>query len=72
MIIPIQDIQGLVLNEYINLDNALKILKNWDDIINKLPEERRTIIQEKQKEFKFEPLINSNVKTNLQLIMSFI
>ena len=35
MIIPIQDIQGLVYNEYINIDNALKILKNWDNIISK-------------------------------------
>ena len=35
MMIPTQDIQGLVFNEYINLDNALKILKNWDDIISK-------------------------------------
>ena len=26
MIVPIQDIMGLVFNEYINLDNALKIL----------------------------------------------
>jgi hypothetical protein len=42
MIVPIQDIQGLVFNEYINLDNALKILMNWDNIISKLPEERRT------------------------------
>ena len=33
MIVPIQDIQGLVFNEYINLDNAHKIVKNWDDII---------------------------------------
>ena len=56
MIVPIQDIQGLVFNEYINLENALKILKNWDNIINKLPEERKTIIQEKQKEF--DPLIS--------------
>ncbi len=40
MIVPIQDIQGLVYNEYIDLNNALKILKNWDDIISKLPDER--------------------------------
>ena len=33
MIVPIQDIQGLVFNEYINLDNSHKIVKNWDDII---------------------------------------
>ncbi len=72
MIIPIQDIQGLVFNEYINLNNALNILKNWDGIINKLPEERKTIIQEKQKEF--DPLISLKkiCKKNLQLIMSII
>ncbi len=28
MIVPIQDIQGLVCNEYINLENAFKIFKN--------------------------------------------
>lgn len=56
MIIPIQDIQGLVFNEYINLDHALKILKNWDNIISKLPEERKATILEKQKEF--DPLIS--------------
>ena len=53
MIVPTQDIMGLVFNEYINLDNALKILKNWDDIINKLPDNRRVKILEKQKEFDF-------------------
>ena len=56
MIVPIQDIMGLVFNEYINLDNAMKILKNWDDIISKLPEERKATILEKQKEF--DPLIS--------------
>lgn len=56
MIIPLQDIQGLVYTEYINLDNALKILKNWDNIINQLPEERKKTILEKQKEF--DPLIS--------------
>ncbi len=34
--VPIQDIQGLVYNEYFDLNNALKILKNRDDIISKL------------------------------------
>lgn len=53
MIVPTQDIMGLVFNEYINLDNALKILKNWDDIISKLPDNRRVKILEKQKEFDF-------------------
>ncbi len=56
MIVPIQDIQGLVYNEYINLDNALKILKNWDNIISKLPEARKSFLLEKQKEF--DPLIS--------------
>ena len=56
MIVPIQDIQGLVYNEYIDLNNALKILKNWDDIISKLPDGRRAFLQEKQKEF--DPLIS--------------
>ena len=53
MIVPIQDIQGLVYNEYIDLNNALKILKNWDNIISKLPEERKRKIEEKRKEFDF-------------------
>ena len=53
MIVPIQDIQGLVYNEYIDLNNALKILKNWDDIISKLPDERKRKIEEKRKEFDF-------------------
>ena len=53
MIVPINDIQGLVYNEYINLDNALKILKNWDNIISKLPEDRKRKIEEKRKEFDF-------------------
>ncbi len=41
MIIPIQDIQGFVYNEYIFVDNVLKILKHWDCIISKLTEERK-------------------------------
>ncbi len=49
MIVPIQDILGLVFNEYINLDNALKISKSWDDIIYKLPEERKTLFQKKKR-----------------------
>ena len=55
MLVPILDIQGLVYNEYINLDNVLKIIKNWDDIISKLPDGRRMFIQDKQKEF--DPLL---------------
>ena len=55
MLVPILDIQGLVYNEYINMDNVLKIIKNWDDIISKLPDGRRMFIQDKQKEF--DPLL---------------
>ncbi len=43
MIVPIQNIKGLVYNESIYLDNALKILKYWDDIISKLPDGRERI-----------------------------
>ena len=56
MLVSIQDIQGLVFNEYINMDNALKIVKNWDDIISRLPEGRRSFLQEKKKEF--DPLLS--------------
>ena len=56
MLVPIQDIQGLVYTEYINIENALKILQNWDDILSKIPEGRKMFIQDKQKEF--DPLIS--------------
>ena len=56
MLFPLQDIQGLVYNEYINMDNALKIIKNWDDIISKLSEGRKMLLQDKKKEF--DPLIS--------------
>ena len=56
MLVSIQDIQGLVFNEYINMDNALKIVKNWDDIISRLPEGRRSFLQEKKMEF--DPLLS--------------
>ena len=56
MIVSIQDIQGLVFNEYINLENAFKIVNNWDSIIQELPEHRRILIEEKQKEY--DPLIS--------------
>jgi len=56
MLVSIQDIQGLVYNEYINMDNALKIIKNWDDIISRLPEGRKMFLQDKKKEF--DPLIS--------------
>ncbi len=54
MIVPIQNIKGLVYNESIYLDNALKILKI--DIISKLPDGRKSFLLEKQKEF--DPLIS--------------
>ena len=38
MLVPLQNIQGLVYNEYINMDNVMKIIKNWDDIISRLPD----------------------------------
>ena len=49
MIVPIQDIQGLVYNECIDLNNALKVPKNWDDIISKLPDGRRAFFSRKTK-----------------------
>ena len=55
-LIPLQDIQGLVFNEYINLKNALKVLKNWDKVVEGLPEERKLKIKEKSKEF--DPLLS--------------
>ena len=48
MLVPIQDIQGLVYTEYINIENAFKILENWDDIVSKLRDWRKKVIQEKQ------------------------
>lgn len=56
MFVPLQDIQGLVFNEHIVMENALKILKNWDDILNRLPAERRNLIKENAKEF--DPLLS--------------
>ena len=56
MLVPIQDIQGLAYTEYINIENAFKILQNWDDILSKIPEGRNMFLQEKQKEF--DPLIS--------------
>ena len=49
MFIPLQDIQGLVFNEYINMKNALKLLKYWDKIIDKLPNNRKLFLKEKVK-----------------------
>ncbi len=54
---PIKDIKGLVYNKYIDLNNSLKILQNWDDIISKLPDGRSAFFQEKQ--IEFDQLISS-------------
>jgi len=56
MFVPLQDIQGLVFNEYINMENALKIVKHWDNIISNLPKERQLKIKEKSKEY--DPLLS--------------
>ena len=56
MVVPIQDIQGLVFNEYINLENANKIVKNWESIIKELPEQRKRMIEDQQK--NFDPLVS--------------
>ena len=56
MIIPLQDIQGLDFNEYINMKNALKLLKNYDKIVDKLPKGRKIFIKEKAKDF--DPLLS--------------
>lgn len=56
MIVPIQDIQGLVFTEYIDMDNARKIVANWDTIINDFPECRKLQLNEKKKDF--DPIIS--------------
>ena len=56
MFIPLQDIQGLVFNEYIDMKNAIKLLKNWDKIADKLPESRKLFLKEKKKDF--DPLLS--------------
>jgi hypothetical protein len=68
MIVPIQNIKGLFYNEYIDLNNALKILKNWDDILSKLPDERKRKIEEKRKEFDFSSVLKRFAKINHQSI----
>lgn len=52
----IKELEALKYTEYINLNNALKILQNWNDILSKLPEKRRQKIMEQQK--TFDPLIH--------------
>ena len=52
----VKEVEGLTHTEYINLNNALKILQNWNDILSKLPENRQKKIQEQAK--IFDPLIH--------------
>lgn len=52
----IKEQEGLTYTEYINLNNALKILQNWNDIIGNLPEHRQKKIKEQQK--SFDPLVH--------------
>jgi hypothetical protein len=51
-----QELENLTYTEYINITDALKIIQNWNSIINKLPEKRRNKIIEKTKDF--DPLIH--------------
>ncbi len=39
-VVPFQEIQGLVNNEYIDWNNALKTIKYWYDLISKLPQRK--------------------------------
>ena len=54
--ISLQDIQGQVYNEHINMKNAVKILKYWDKIVETIPEGRKLFLKEKAKEF--DPLLS--------------
>ena len=56
MFTPLQDIQGLVFNEYINMKNAFKLLKYWDKIVDTLPSGCKLFLKEKSKEF--DPLLS--------------
>ncbi len=49
VVVPFQDIQGLIYNVDINLDNAFKNLEKWDDKISKLPDRNKIFLLEKQK-----------------------
>ena len=50
-VVPLQDIQGLVFNEYINIKNGRKVLNNLDLIIEKLPEGRKLFLKDKSRDF---------------------
>jgi hypothetical protein len=45
------DILSFTFNEYFNINKANILIKNWDDTIKQLPEERQKKILEKAKEF---------------------
>lgn len=52
----VKELEGLTYTEFINLNNALKILQNWNDILENLPDNRKKKIKEQQK--TFDPLIH--------------
>ena len=52
----VQELEGLIYTEYINIKDGLKIIQNWDNIIDKLPEKRKNKILENSKDF--DPLIH--------------
>lgn len=52
----IKELEGLTYTEYININNALKILQNWNDILDNFPDNRQNKIKEQQK--TFDPLIH--------------
>ena len=37
----IKELETLTYTEYINKDNAYKIVQNWDNIFNQLPKKRQ-------------------------------
>ncbi len=55
-LISLQDIQGQVYNEHFNMKNAFKILKNWNKIMETIPEGRKLFLKEKAKEY--DPLLS--------------
>ena len=52
----IKELEGMTYTEYINMDNAHKIVQNWEDILQKLPKNRRDKIMEQKK--VFDPLVH--------------
>lgn len=45
------DLLSFTFNEYFNINNAKKLINNWDKVIEQLPLERQKKINEKAKEF---------------------